>query len=268
MNADGSQPTRLTNLPTGTGDPYWSPDGKKIVFDSMPEGKEQVYIMNADGSAQTRLIQNTSTDFAGPLSPDGTRIAFQSDRDGNNEIYVMNVDGSKQTRLTNNSADDGHPVWQPKVSGTIAYPTAVPATIASATPLPSPTRIPSTATPAPPPGVYIIKIETDPSEPKQRQPVVFHVTFFNNIGAQANMRWYVRIFDLEKPNASFGETDKVDSQIPVGTSRFTSPANWKPGGGVPCKTFFARVTWIDPRGIQDYPKTGGGAFEHYFQICP
>ena len=110
MNADGSEPTRLTNDSADDVMPSWSPDGKKIAFQSTRDGNFEVYIMNADGSKQTRLTNNPAFDCMPSWSPDGKKIAFSSERDGHTDlyvktdVYVMNTDGSKQTRLTNNSA--------------------------------------------------------------------------------------------------------------------------------------------------------------------
>jgi Tol biopolymer transport system component len=56
MNADGSNPTRLTNDPEDETWPSWSPDGTKIAFQSQSEGENEViYVMNADGSEQTNI---------------------------------------------------------------------------------------------------------------------------------------------------------------------------------------------------------------------
>jgi hypothetical protein len=126
MDADGSNPTRLTNNP-GWDDtfPSWSPDGTKIAFGK--EGatlaryaKMEIYVMDADGSNPTKLTnkdaaaQDASSDTQPSWSPDGTKIAFASNRDGNFEIYVMNADGSNQTNLSNNNnATDAHPSWSP-----------------------------------------------------------------------------------------------------------------------------------------------------------
>jgi Tol biopolymer transport system component len=114
MNADGSQPTNLSN--SSLGDdliPAWSPDGKKIVFASFRDGGgDETYVMNADGTGQTRLTINKAFDDSGAFSPDGKKIAFASDRDGNSEIYVMNPDGTGQINLTNlDSAADTDPDW-------------------------------------------------------------------------------------------------------------------------------------------------------------
>ena len=120
MNADGSEPTRLTNDSADDEYPSWSPDGKKIAFQSKRDGNmntevynTEVYTINADGSEETRLTDNPAYDAFPSWSPDGKKITFASSRDGNMNIYVMNADGSEQTRLTNNSAPDVMPSWSP-----------------------------------------------------------------------------------------------------------------------------------------------------------
>ena len=68
INADGTQPKQLTHTRgcTRNLDPAWSPDGRKIAFDSdrdfpsdncsNPElGIRQVFVMDADGTDQSSL---------------------------------------------------------------------------------------------------------------------------------------------------------------------------------------------------------------------
>jgi Tol biopolymer transport system component len=116
MEADGGNPTRITNNFAYDDQPHWSPDGNKIAFFSRRDGNFELYSMNADGSNQTRLTNNFPADGFPAWSPDGTKIAFTSG-DINDvatyEIYVMNADGSNQTRLTNNSVGDAVPAWSP-----------------------------------------------------------------------------------------------------------------------------------------------------------
>jgi Tol biopolymer transport system component len=107
MNADGSGKRDLT--PNGGGSPGgWSPDGKKIVFDTGRDGNNEIYVMNSDGSAQRNLSPSPSSDErAAGWSPDGRTILFATDRDGNWEIYAMNADGSNARNLTRNPGNDG-----------------------------------------------------------------------------------------------------------------------------------------------------------------
>jgi Tol biopolymer transport system component/dienelactone hydrolase len=43
--------------------PYWSPDGSRIVFQSNRTGNFQIYVMNADGSEQVRLTHHHGNDY-------------------------------------------------------------------------------------------------------------------------------------------------------------------------------------------------------------
>ena len=123
MDADGGNQQNLTNDPNDDSSPSWSPDGKRIAFESnrdghfnMPGGLPayEIYVMDADGKNTRRLTNNRKSDWSPSWSPDGERIAFASDRKGddvNYEIYVMDADGKNQQRLTNNRGDDGAPSW-------------------------------------------------------------------------------------------------------------------------------------------------------------
>jgi Tol biopolymer transport system component len=48
MNADGSGRRWLTL--TALGPSAWSPDGRRIAFESARDGNGDVYVMNVDGS--------------------------------------------------------------------------------------------------------------------------------------------------------------------------------------------------------------------------
>ena len=116
MDEDGSDVSRLTTMAASEGFPIlpsWSPDGRRMAFESGRDGNLEIYVTNEDGLGVTRLTNNTAPDVGPSWSPDGQRIAFLSERDGNSEIYVKDVDGLSVTRLTNNTALDAYPSWSP-----------------------------------------------------------------------------------------------------------------------------------------------------------
>ncbi|MGD8489524.1 MAG: hypothetical protein PVI68_10950 [Anaerolineae bacterium] len=113
MNADGSNPQRLTDDPAYDAWPTWSPDGSQIAFMSTRSGNPDIYIMNADGSNVRQLTDHPANDIWPEWSPNGRRIAFPSRRDGNFEIYVIDADGTKLQRLTNTPGHEDFPAWSP-----------------------------------------------------------------------------------------------------------------------------------------------------------
>lgn len=108
--------TNLTQNPaSGDGGADWSPDGRRIAFQSLRGGFGwELYTMNRDGSDLRNLtVFHPFYDVTPKWSPDGSKILFVSFRDFNTEIYVANSDGTDQQRLTTNLADDIDPSWSP-----------------------------------------------------------------------------------------------------------------------------------------------------------
>jgi dipeptidyl aminopeptidase/acylaminoacyl peptidase len=113
MDPDGSNQARVTRTSAADGAPDWSPDGRRIAFDSDLEGSFQIHAINPSGTNLMRLTDSPAVDGGPAWSPDGGQVAFRSNRDGVNQIYVMEVDGSRPTRLTNTSSSDRRASWQP-----------------------------------------------------------------------------------------------------------------------------------------------------------
>ena len=105
IRPDGSQKKQLT-FEGDNGRPEWSPDGTKIAFATIRNGKGSVGVMAADGSSPKLLTEGRHPSW----SRDGKRIAFAR-VDG--QIWVMNIDGSNILQITHSDSFKYGPSWSP-----------------------------------------------------------------------------------------------------------------------------------------------------------
>lgn len=115
---DGSfNPVRLTTNPGVDEFPFWSPDGRWLVYHSEIAGSTDICRIQADGTGWTNLTHNAARDEYPAWSRDGQWIAFASNRDGNWNIYKVKSDGTELVRLTDDPGDDLSPAWFPDGTG-------------------------------------------------------------------------------------------------------------------------------------------------------
>jgi len=118
MKADGSGQRRLTTTPGYDGGPFFTPDGKKILWRRFDEQGliADVWTMNPDGTDAKQITNFKAMSWAPYMHASGEYILFASNKLGfeNFEIYMVDAAGAKEpVRVTYSDGFDGLPVPSP-----------------------------------------------------------------------------------------------------------------------------------------------------------
>jgi Tol biopolymer transport system component/predicted Ser/Thr protein kinase len=103
-DADGSNLQQLTRAAPGhpQGSPYWSPDGRQIVFDafSPEDSRFHIWLIDADGGTPRRLMTQAGDEHTPTWSHDGRWIYFASEQGGTaRDVWRVSADGRISERL-------------------------------------------------------------------------------------------------------------------------------------------------------------------------
>ncbi|MGZ8688582.1 MAG: TolB family protein [Gaiellaceae bacterium] len=120
VTVPGGRARHLTPKSVRAEDPNWSPDGKTILFRTVPPGEDapggELYTISPDGSGMKQLTRSEDGTLmlSAAYSPDGNWIVFSKSVDGNEpDLYIMNADGSDVRRVTKSPLWDSRPTWGP-----------------------------------------------------------------------------------------------------------------------------------------------------------
>jgi Tol biopolymer transport system component len=120
MDADGKNVRQLTHAPgCYNGGPFFSPDGKRIIFRSDRKKKDhlQLYVINSDGSGERALTDDLNWVFWAPYWYKDSKHIVYTAADHSNpaerpnyDVWWMNVDTGKKVRITYAPGQDVLPV--------------------------------------------------------------------------------------------------------------------------------------------------------------
>ena len=121
---DGANSVQLTSFAAaGTATPRWSADGQTIVFNSNPEGQQEIYTVPAAGGRPRRLTSHPANDTIPSFSRDGQWIYFTSTRTGENRIWKVPAAGGDAVQVTQNlgfvalESSEGGSIFYTQTSG-------------------------------------------------------------------------------------------------------------------------------------------------------
>src|SRR5260370_23353115 len=91
--------------------PTFSPDGRTMIYETVIEGKEQLFAMNIETSKSAQLTHAPNGHEDPAWSPDGKKVTLVSDEGDFQVIYTMNPDSTGMTQLTDGHSHAIHPNW-------------------------------------------------------------------------------------------------------------------------------------------------------------
>lgn len=92
--------------------PRYSPDGKRIAFQSDRSGNPEIWMCDRDGQNISQLtFFRRGVAGTAQWSPDGSQIAFDYRAAGMSDVYVMKVTGGVPRKVTSEDSDDSVPSW-------------------------------------------------------------------------------------------------------------------------------------------------------------
>jgi serine/threonine protein kinase/Tol biopolymer transport system component len=118
IDADGSNLVALPTEPGGDSEPAWSPDGQRLAFTSLREGKPLLYVMDLMDQSVKRLTE-PSPDFDAARqpawSPFGNQIAFAKKRVDTYQIWTVTDAGQGLQPISRGGQQywDFAPAWSP-----------------------------------------------------------------------------------------------------------------------------------------------------------
>lgn len=96
--------------------PEFSPDGRRITFESTRPGTSQIYVMSSDGTGQELFAPFdygiTGASHSPAWSPDGLSLAFHRNVAGRFQLFVMDV-GTRVVRQLTSAGRNEDPTWAP-----------------------------------------------------------------------------------------------------------------------------------------------------------
>ncbi len=117
VNRNGTNMRWLTRMPGVEDSPKWSPDGTKILFHGVVDGRADIYTINVDGTELFNVTASTPADMTDrrepAWSPDGRKVAFVGAVSGQHKLWVIDARGTNARQLTTDAGFDVTPTWSP-----------------------------------------------------------------------------------------------------------------------------------------------------------
>ncbi len=112
-DSDGYNPQTVVKSREPLLSPTWSPDGRKIAYNSFERGNSSIYIQEIGTGAREVVSANKGINGAPAFSPDGSKLALTLSYGGNPDIYIMDLASRNKVQITKHFAIDTEATFMP-----------------------------------------------------------------------------------------------------------------------------------------------------------
>ncbi len=110
--ADGGQAELLSDNLLPARRPRWSPDGRRILYQTQNAGQSQIWAVNLDDAKSSKLSHGEYFDQHPEWHPGGERIVFSSARGASGfDIWETDLPTGLSWRISSHGGDETEPVW-------------------------------------------------------------------------------------------------------------------------------------------------------------
>ena len=99
-DGDGERPRSLGIRATSILPPHWSPDGERLIYSALKDGRWGIYLLNIREGKERLVHSSKGILIAGDFFPDGSGFAFSSSEQGSSAIYSYSFPGGGPASLS------------------------------------------------------------------------------------------------------------------------------------------------------------------------
>ncbi|MEO8293126.1 MAG: hypothetical protein ABI635_08290 [Actinomycetota bacterium] len=111
MNDEGTTVAAVTSGMETVAQPYWSPDGPRLLVSCCASGFGRLFLIDAPGSEPIEVAPDVAGAVGPAWSPDGSRIVFESIDE--RSLYMVDVSGSAPGAPRPLGLSGAGPSWSP-----------------------------------------------------------------------------------------------------------------------------------------------------------
>ena len=114
----GGESRQLTQNLKSAQRPRWSPDGERLAYSAITDGRQSVWLIEVSTGQTKNLSSNSNMDIYPTWHPDGQRVLYSSDTKGDGyDLWEVDIPTGLHSRVSNRPGDETEGAWSPDGRG-------------------------------------------------------------------------------------------------------------------------------------------------------